>query len=85
MRREQASATTERDRQLPIHEIYDDVGGARAVGIPVVAAKASNRVHKTAKRSSGIQNRFDDDLSSGDEFQSNNNLTSLITPLTSLT
>ena len=43
MRREQASATTERDRQLPIHEIYDDVGGARAVGIPVVGAKASNR------------------------------------------
>jgi hypothetical protein len=51
MRREQASATTGRDRELPIHETYDEihetydeVGGApRAVFIPVVGAKALNR------------------------------------------
>ena len=43
MLREQAFATTGRDTELPIHETYNEVGGARAVGIPEVGAKASNR------------------------------------------
>lgn len=44
MRREQASATTGRDRELPIDETCDEVGGAPpAVFIPVVGAKVLNR------------------------------------------